>query len=46
VIASNFGDAELKRGKIDKQIAAIVAQVTIFGMRELAVIVARVFGAL
>ena len=42
MIAADSGDAELKGGKVGKQIAAIVAQVTIFVMRKLAVIVARV----
>jgi hypothetical protein len=42
VIATDSGDAELKRGKIDKQIAAILAQIALFGMRELPVIVVRV----
>ena len=42
MIATDSGDGELKRRKIDKEIAAILAQITIFGMRELAIIASRV----
>ncbi len=42
VIAPDAGDGELERGNIDKHVAAVLAQLAIFVVRELAIIVARV----
>ena len=42
MIAPDAGDGELERGNIDKHVAAVLAQVAIFVVRELAIIVARI----
>jgi len=42
VIAPDAGDGELERGNIDKHVAAVLAQLAIFVVRELAIIVARI----
>ena len=42
VVASNPGDGELDRGKVDKHISPVLAQLAVFVIGELTIIVARV----
>jgi hypothetical protein len=42
VISTDSGDGKFKRGKIDKEVAAILAQFAIFHVREQPIIVAGV----
>ena len=42
MIAPDAGDGELERGNIDKHVAAVLAQLAIFVVKELAIIVARI----